>query len=305
LSSRAAGETKSLSNVLKYTTQHDEPVLIKTVEIIGPEEDDEYHRLMRSRDSLEEFKQEIAQMHLRAQDEIKKAEIEARKILGEAKHEADTLKLKAQKEGHKLGYQEGFTDGQNVGQAKMQNIIEEAAQKAAQMLALAAAQAQKMIFDANDEIIDIAKTAIQRALCQEVLTNMPSIVAVVKEALDKVRDHEQITVRVNPWNFDLLLEHKHELQKMLGREYDLAITSDKTLIVGGCVIDTSNGSVDARLDTKLELLLKILEEVKNIEQAKFEKADASGQSREKAEFDETDSINQTELSAADEHNELL
>jgi len=284
-----------LSNVLKYTTHHDVPVLIKTIEILGPEEDDEYQRLVRSRDSLEQFRQEIAQMHQRAQDEIKKAEIEARKILGEAKHEADVLKLKAQKEGHKLGYQEGFSDGQNVGQAKMQGVIEEAAQKAANMLAVAAAQAQKMILDASDAIIDIAKTAIQRALCQEVLTNTSSIVAVVKEALDKVRDHEQITVRVNPWNFDLLLEHKHELQKMLGREYDLAITSDKTLIIGGCVIDTSNGSVDARLDTKLELLLKTLEEVKNIERAKLEKAELDG----------TDSINQTELSAADEHNELL
>lgn len=198
------------------------------------------------------------------------------------------MKQYAQKEGHKIGYQEGFADGQNVGRAKMQSFIEEAAQDAANILALASAQAQKMIFDANDEIVDIAKTAIQRALCQEALTNMPSIVDVVKEALDKVRDHEQITVRVNPWNFELLLEHKHELQKMLGREYDLAITPDKTVMGGGCVIDTSNGSVDASLDTKLELLLKTLEEVKNIEKAKF---------------DGIDPINQTELSAVNEHNE--
>jgi len=293
LSFLAAGETKLLSNILKYTQQHDVPVLIKAAENFaadGSPEEDEYQRLLHSRTSLEEFKQEIENMHVRAQDEIKKAEIEAKKILGEAKREADHLKQDAQTEGHKLGYQEGFTKGQNAVQAEMQSSIEEAAQKAANMLALAAMQAQKMIFDANDEIVDIAKAAIQRALCQEVLSNTASIVAVVKEALDKVRDHGQIAIRVNPWNFELLLEHKHELQKMLGREYDLTITPDKTLIVGGCVIDTSNGSVDARLDTKLELLCKTLEEVKNIEKAKF---------------DEMIATNQPELDTANEHHELL
>jgi len=75
-----------LSNILKNTQQNDVPVLIKTPEIIAvaasPKEpkEDEYQRLTRSRDSLEEFRQEIENMHVRAQEEIKKPKLKQEKF---------------------------------------------------------------------------------------------------------------------------------------------------------------------------------------------------------------------------------
>ena len=265
-----------MSNVLKHTLQNDTPVIIKPgefrkIELPSEEQEQEQEQELQSQislEALERIREETEKMWNKARESFENAKIEAAKIIEDAHTEAELLKQHAHKEGHKLGYQEGFDDGKNIGYAQMKDLIEETVQKAENILTLAESQTKKMLFDANDEIVDIAKMAIQRALCQEAVSNPEFITAIVKEALDKVRDHGQITIRVHPMNFDILVEEKHELQKLLGREHDLTITADKTIMLGGCVIDTSNGSVDARLDTKLELLSKTLEEIKEIEKSK-------------------------------------
>ena len=87
------------------------------------------------------------------------------------------------------------------------------------------------------------------------------VLPIVTAALKKVRDQEQIEIRVNPEEYHLLLQARKDLQLVLGREQALQIVADQTIPAGGCIIDTAYGSVDARIDTQFDTLRKALAEV--------------------------------------------
>ena len=74
-------------------------------------------------------------------------------------------------------------------------------------------------------------------------------------------DQEQITVRVNPENYEAVLAARLQLQASLTRDNALTVAADSSLAQGDCVLETPYGKVDARIDTQLELVKTALKEL--------------------------------------------
>ena len=239
------------------------PVIIKARPIIAPEpvREQEPEPVVPAID-LEAFRYE-------AETIIAKAEETAAKCLTEAESKAHELAQQAYEEGHNNGYQEGLEQGQQEGLeqgkqtalADMQQTMQLTMEKAQGIVGTAEQEARQMILDAEREIVEIAFAVAKRVLARELEENPTAILPIVKEALGKVRDQEQITIRVNPEDYEMVLMPKRDLQLMVGRENAVSVTVDPIVPLGGCVIDTSLGTVDARLDTKLELVYKAIQEV--------------------------------------------
>ncbi len=66
-------------------------------------------------------------------------------------------------------------------------------------------------------------------------------------------------IRLNPFDGAILQNHRTELLAASGSLRDIELVDDPT-IVGGCVIETEGGLVDATTETRLELLSTTLEE---------------------------------------------
>ncbi|AIF52127.1 FliH/SctL family protein [Pelosinus sp. UFO1] len=181
--------------------------------------------------------------------------------LTEAKQLVEQIKQQAYDEGHQTGYQEGITQGKKAGLDEMQQVIHEGVVKAQQTLSVAEKQAKDMILAAERQIVEIALALASKVLASEITENPLVVLPVVKAALDKVRDQEQIVIRVSVQDFDAVLQVKQDLQVMVGGEHVLKITADHTLENGSCVIDTSYGMVDARIDTQFDTLKKALQGV--------------------------------------------
>lgn len=200
---------------------------------------------------------------------IANAEETAAKCLTEAESKAQEIAQQAYEESHSKGYQEGFEQGQQEGfeqgnqtvLADMQQTMQQTLEKAQEIVERAEQEARQMILDAEREIVEIALAVARRVLAREIEENPTAILPIVKEALGKVRDQEQIIIRVNPEDYEMVLMAKRDLQLMVGRENAVSVAADHIVPSGGCVIDTSLGTVDARLDTKLELVYKAIQEV--------------------------------------------
>lgn len=164
-------------------------------------------------------------------------------------------------EGHEQGYQEGYNQGKDAAQAEMQQAVQSSIEKAQQLVKTADQEIAQMFVDAERQIVEIALTVASKILAREVEDNPTTILPIVKEALSKVTDQNQITIRVNSEDYEMVLMAKRDLQLMVGRENAISVTADHTVSTGGCVIETALGTVDARLDTKLELVYKAIQEV--------------------------------------------
>lgn len=212
-----------------------------------------------------------------AADIIAQAKITAEQCIQEAQQQAIMIKQQAQAEGHQqgyeegskaghdagyqTGYQEGLLQGQQLGRSEMDQEIAEAVAKTKQILAAGEEEAKKMMLDAERQIVDIALAVARKIIAYEIAENPLVVLPLVKAALEKVSDQEEVVIRVSVDDFDSVLMAKNDLQTMVGRENALKITVDHTIQSGSCIIDTSYGEVDATVDTQFETIKKALQGV--------------------------------------------
>ena len=202
-------------------------------------------------------------------DEVEKiiaqAQEEAAQCLEQARQEVSFLKQQAHDEGHQQGYQagveEGLVQGRQEGRAEMEQAIADGIIKAQQLLDASQQEAKEMMLSAERQIVDLALAIARKILAYEIAENPMVVLPLVKAALEKVSDQEEVVIRVSVDDFDSVLMAKKDLQAMVGREHALKIIIDHTIVSGSCIIDTSYGTVDARVDTQFENIKKALQGV--------------------------------------------
>ena len=208
-----------------------------------------------------------------AQDIITQAKLSAEQCLQAAQQEAEMMRQQARDEGsqqgyqegkqagYEAGYQDGLIQGQQAGRAEMEQSIAEAVATTRRMLDASQQESEAMIFAAERQIVDIALAVARKIIAYEIAENPMVVLPLVKAALQKVSDQEEVVIRVSVDDFDSVLMAKKDLQTMVGREHALKIIVDHTIESGSCIIDTSYGEVDARIDTQFETIKKALQGV--------------------------------------------
>lgn len=209
----------------------------------------------------------INETHNEAEKIIEQAQITAKQYLDEAKQQAEAIKQQAYDEGYSLGqkqglqegHQEGCAQGQQSGRAEMQQVIEQSIEKAQHLLRVTEVEVKEQLIAAEEKIIEIALAVARKIVAYEVSENPMVVLPLVKAALEKVSDQEEVVIRVSMDDFEAVLQAKKDLQTMVGKEHALKIIVDGTIECGSCIIDTSYGTVDARIDTQFEIIKKALQ----------------------------------------------
>jgi flagellar assembly protein FliH len=192
---------------------------------------------------------------------ISAAREKAAAVVAAAGEDAAKLRREAYDEGYEKGFAEGQVRGEAAGLEQARGAIAEAAEKASQIMALAQQQADEAFAAAERQVVELAMAVASKVLAREVAENPTVILPIVKAALEKVQDQEKITIRVNPECYELVLAARSELQAGLARAGSVAVMADGALKGGDCIVETPYGTVDARIDTQLELVRAALKEL--------------------------------------------
>lgn len=196
-----------------------------------------------------------------AKNIIAEADIKINEKIASAEAHIESLKEQAQEDGFQQGYREGYDQGKQAATEEMQGILIAAVEKSESIVALSEQEARNSIVAAEKQFIAIALSIAKKILAREVEENPMVILPIVKKALEKVSDQEQVVIKVHPDDYELVLQARRDLQMILGQEQALTIAHDHTIEVGSCVIESSNGTVDARVSTQFAAIEKILQEI--------------------------------------------
>ena len=217
--------------------------------------------------------------------EIEAKEQKAQKLLADARKECDALKQQtasdcarmreetqqeceelredARRAGHEEGLQQGLEEGHAQAEADMAEAIQQANKKAEKTLRDAKEATSYYLSKAEDDVTTIALAIVEKILPQHFIDVPQIILPLVQKALDKIKDQKEINIHVAPAVYDLVLMARDEFRSRLtGAGAELSVTSDESLVPGDCVIETPNGSVDARLQTQIELIRQAVEDMK-------------------------------------------
>lgn len=190
------------------------------------------------------------------------AKAEAKKIVDDAKVEAEALREQAKEDGHKEGFEAGREEGEQHVRQELESMIKDAGARATKLLQDAKAATRDYVQGAEKDIVDLAMEAVEKVLPEHFIDKNQMVLPIVREALLRVKDQKEFKVRVAPQCYDMVLLARDEFRRMLtAPDATLEFESDESLVPGDCIIETPNGSVDARLQTQIELIRQAVKDV--------------------------------------------
>jgi flagellar assembly protein FliH len=175
---------------------------------------------------------------------LRQAQEEAERCLQAAHAQATAITAEA--------YSAGFKQGEEAAREAMREPFALALasfQQAAEAILHLRTQVLRL---AEEDVITLAFQFARKVIQQEALHNREVLSTTLRRALDCLIDRDNLVVRVSPADLQQALELQADLQNICGGIKALTIQADTAIGRGGCVVESTFGEIDARLEAQLE-----------------------------------------------------
>lgn len=170
--------------------------------------------------------------------------IDDRNLVSRAQEESENIKKSAFDEGYRLGLEKASAD-LDAFRNELSKFM----------------NAKKDVFefiapDILEISVDIAKKIIKKELESDPQTLINTIVDVLRSVS---KNEAKINIRVHPHAVQFIKDTIPNITYQYGIDSKINVISDPSVDEGGCVFQTSNGIVDASIDTQMEIIKKALQ----------------------------------------------
>lgn len=172
--------------------------------------------------------------------------VDDRNLISRAREEADAIRESAVKEGYQTGIEQAAAELQEVRESL--GAFMNAKQEVYEMIA-------PSILEIS---VDIAQKIIKKETEEDPQVLINTIIDVLKSL---AKDENKISLRVNPVQVDVVKQQVPEILNIAGLDAKVSVLADEEVTEGGCLVTTSNGVVDATIETQLSVVCEALREV--------------------------------------------
>jgi type III secretion protein L len=163
-------------------------------------------------------------------------------LLKITKQEAEEYKKESEKEGEKIkrkAYQEGFDQGLLELNKKILQLD---------------SSIENLEKEFQKKIAPVAIKAAKKIVGEELAIHPGRIVDIVMQALKPVSQHHKIKIYVNKQDLLLLEQAKTKIKSILEQIQIFSIHERDDIEVGGCIIETEGGIINAKLENQWKAL---------------------------------------------------
>jgi flagellar assembly protein FliH len=147
----------------------------------------------------------------------------------------------ASAEGEALETERRALEAERAALARVRGALEAAAAQVADHLAA-------ILAEAEDQLVDLAVEVARRVIAQEIQAGRCDIAPIVREALDRAPPHRECVVRLHADDLAALRQAGEAASDLA----PLRLEADPAVGRGECVVETAEGTVEARIDDRLD-----------------------------------------------------
>lgn len=200
-----------------------------------------------------------------AEDQVRSASQEAENIIESAKMEAEEW-WRQQREQDELlteavkaeGYQQGYQEGLAQAELEMSRRMAEMMEEARSVLQEAYRARDVIIQEAEPFLVEMSCSIAEKIVDKQLTVEPQFAMDLIRKNLARKREQGLISLCVSPAQFAFVNAAREELSLAVDSQAELQILPDSTVKDQGCVIRSSFGSIDARVDTQLAEIKKEL-----------------------------------------------
>ena len=178
------------------------------------------------------------------------AQSKAQQLIASAEASADKIRKEAQDLKDRIGKEleeakrKGYEEGKEQGHSEMTEEI-----------AKAKSLQEKFFKDAEPKMIKLVLSIAEKVIGEMVANHKEAIHSIVTNALERSLG-DKIIVKLNPQDYKNLQATDMQFKELLDRTKQLNFREDDSIQLGGCVVATEIGTIDATLDTQMKAIKK-------------------------------------------------
>ncbi|BBH20875.1 hypothetical protein Back11_22200 [Paenibacillus baekrokdamisoli] len=150
-------------------------------------------------------------------------------------------------DGFKLGFEEGKARAELEVHAEWEAMLTEA--KA--ILDSAYETKEQIILEAEPFLVELSAAIAEKIINKQLSVAPEWSLDIIRKSLERRREQGVITLCVSPKQLTFVQAAREELSLAIDSQAELQIVPDVTVKEFGCVIRSTFGSIDARIDTQL------------------------------------------------------
>jgi len=183
---------------------------------------------------------------------LDKAQKQAQTIITAARQEVARLEEEAERDrasrialACEQGFNEGMAEARKVAEAEKNRILADARL----VLEQARAKRGEVMQESEQELVELALAIARKVIDLKLEEERKLIVNIARQALARAAQSREITLRVNPDDYDEVISAQGNLDIPVWQKVD--IEADPAVEAGGCVIDTGSGLINAQIDRQM------------------------------------------------------
>lgn len=172
--------------------------------------------------------------------------IDDRNLISRAREEANSIREAASKEGYQAGID---LAGEDIALLK-------------ENLSVFFGAKQEVYEAIAPDILEISLDIAKKIIKKEVSENPDIILDNIKTILKGLsKEESKIMLKVNPSQVAILKQRVPEEVALAGLEAKVVVIPDENIMDGGCLVTTTNGVIDATIETQTEIISEALKEI--------------------------------------------
>jgi flagellar assembly protein FliH len=116
----------------------------------------------------------------------------------------------------------------------------------------------KIIRESEDELVRLVMLVARKVILREITQDRSILAGVVRNALAGLSSREEITVRINPDDYQLIASGRDDMLHNELQNERLMLKPDPSVAAGFCCVDTAMGTIDASLDGQMDQIYRSL-----------------------------------------------
>lgn len=205
----------------------------------------------------EESKAILAETESLVVDLLEKARTEAKSIINNAQDDADYIRSQVLEECKSLresAASQGYADGLRKAQNDIEADRQMAMDQSKQIVEEARRIKIEILSSLETDMVRLVLAIAKKVIVADLKIQPEAIVEVIRKAIANLDDPDNLRVYVNPADIAVLKDALAwgGLTEIGSRDIEVEVKEDLRISRGGSVIESAGGSVDARLETRIE-----------------------------------------------------
>ncbi|SMG16132.1 FliH/SctL family protein [Paenibacillus aquistagni] len=201
--------------------------------------------------------QQVKEATITAEQLLEKAQEQIQQWWDERRAEDESIREQVKSEA----YQEGHLAGTAQAEQDIQAAYESKVRESEELLSQAYTAKDQLIQEAEPFVVTLSCSIAEKIIGTQLTLDPDLVLQMVRKQLARKRESGVITLCVSPQQFSFMNAAREELSLVIDSQAELQIIPDASVKDHGCVIRSSLGSIDARIDTQLEEVKKALLQV--------------------------------------------